>query len=70
MSSSISGTTLGSGTELKPIMTMLIESGMFTFVGQIFYVVLFRIQSSGWYVVSTPLSVIYVSSLLHNFLPL
>jgi len=47
------------GYDLLPVISVLIESGMFTFIGQLVWVVLFRLQSPGFNAVGSPITMIY-----------
>lgn len=47
------------GNELLPIISLLVESGMFTFMGQLVWVVLFRLQNTGLNSVGSPITMIY-----------
>ena len=54
------------GYDLLPVISVLIESGMFTFIGQLVWVVLFRLQSPGFNAVGSPITMIYVSARQRN----
>ena len=54
------------GYDLLPVISVLIESGMFTFIGQLVWVVLFRLQSPGFNAVGSPITMIYVSPRQRN----
>lgn len=48
------------GMDLRPLMSMIMETGMLTFTGQLVYIVVFWLHSNGYYVVSGPLTILYV----------
>ncbi|KAF8801570.1 hypothetical protein BYT27DRAFT_7198123 [Phlegmacium glaucopus] len=47
------------GQGLFPLISILIESGMFTFIGQLVWVVMFRLQNTGFNSVGSPITMIY-----------
>jgi hypothetical protein len=47
-------------TDFKPVISMLVESGLIFFMTQLVWVITFTVQNVGFYLVSGPITMIYV----------
>ena len=55
------GDSRGRGmTDMRPIISMLVESGLIFFMAQLVWVVCFTVESVGFYLVGGPITMIYV----------
>ncbi|KIJ30119.1 hypothetical protein M422DRAFT_120827, partial [Sphaerobolus stellatus SS14] len=49
----------GHSTYLHPIISMLIESGVFILAAQMCWVIFFKLQTPPWYLIGGPITMIY-----------
>jgi len=52
-------TAVGPTRDLRPLISFLVESGMFTFVGQLIWVVLFKLQDTGRNSMDSTVTILY-----------
>ena len=59
------GDSRGEGmTDFKPLISMLVESGLMFFMAQLVWVICFTVESVGFYLITGPITMIYVRDYL------